>query len=532
MQHRDNPPRDDAPDDQEHFIQPAEFSFDSGQSQDQTALRNKSGNKGGNNRSTDRKSGSQLLQIAIAGGLVTALVGVFWVLPQMVEKPTIAIPEPTAGTGESTGAGAKIKASPFTDAEIAQQRREVQKVLQDILQLQDELTERRIEVWAAEEYFAARTLAEEADQIYRQRKFQQALEQYRTTRDEFQALRDSIPERIERHLSEGTAALDRGDAEAAHKAFDMVLTISEDHPRGTEGKKRAEKLPQVWEHFLAGQAAFEENTLDNARDSLQAALAIDAETQPAKVLLPKVLAAIIERDYSRAMSAGYAAISDGDFDTAKREFAKAKKLKPDASDPQIGITQAENGIVQARIDGLFSGASEFERKEQWHKAVDNYQKLIKADNSLVRAITGKARAEARAKLDDKLEELLDDPLTLSQPKRNQFARKVLADARALNAQTPRLSDQIEQLESAITQSLIPITVLLQSDASTDVTIYHVGKLGHFSEREVALKPGRYTVVGTRQGYRDVRQEIVVDPSLTAPTVTIRCAEKLNSANSG
>ncbi|MFD1215157.1 hypothetical protein [Microbulbifer celer] len=539
MQHRDNPPnkktvpgknpaREQACE-EESYIQPAEFSFGTESTED----------KAGKSRDRTRAAagtnvrGRSLLQIAIAGGMITALVGVFWVLPNMVEKPNISVKRPATDTTSAQETSApKLQKSPYSEAEITQQRRDVQKVLQDILQLQDELTERRVEVWAAEAYFAARTLAEEADGIYRQRKFMQALQQYREALDGLQEIRDSIPDRIEQHLSEGHAALDIGDAEAAHEAFDLVLTISEDHPRGTKGKARAEKLPEVWPLFTDGKVAFEENTLDEALDLLQAALAIDSETRPAKELLPKVKAAILERDYGEAMSAGYAAIAVENFEKAKKDFAKAKQLKPNASDPGIGITQANNGIAQARIDRLFAGAAKYEQQEQWHEAVKNYQKLIEIDTSLVQAITGKARAEARAKLDDRLQELLDDPLTLGQSKRNQYARKVLADARALNTSTPRLQGQIEQLESALTQSLIPITVSFQSDTSTNVTIYHVGRLGNFSEREIALKPGRYTVVGTRQGYRDVRQEIVVDPSQEAPTVTIRCAEKLNSANSG
>ena len=523
MQHRDPSSEDN------NVIQPAEFSFgeNSGSGIDTAAEKSAAG---AHSVTPDRQ---KLVQGTIAAGLLVALVGVFWVLPNMVEKPQVRVP-PAAQAPSSTadGASSNIKASPYTDAEITQQRREVQQVLQDILQLQEELTERKVEVWAAEDYFAARSLAEEADGIYRQRKFMQALEQYRQALAGLQQLRDSIPERIEQHLAQGNAALDSGDAEAALKAFELVLTISDGHPRGVTGKARAEKLPDVWKHVTRGQEAFAENDLDNAKSELEQALAMDADTASAKTLLPKVNAAILERDYSEAMSAGYAAIAEEKYDKARTLFNTARKLKPNATDPQIGIEQAENGVAQSRIDRLFASAETYEQKEQWHEAAKNYRKLVAEDASLVKALTGKARSEARAQLDDQLQELLDDPLSLGQPKRNQYARKVLADARALKADTPRIQGQIDQLETAITQSLVPITVRLQSDATTHVTIYHVGQLGNFSEREIALKPGRYTVVGTRQGYRDVRREIVVDPAGSTPVVTIQCAEKINSANNG
>lgn len=107
---------------------------------------------------------------------------------------------------------------------------------------------------------------------------------------------------------------------------------------------------------------------------------------------------------------------------------------------------------------------------------------------------------------------------------------MLADARKVNTQTPRLVQQIEDLENALTQALIPLPVRFKSDRSTSVTIYHVGRLGNFDQREIALKPGRYTAVGTRDGYRDVRREFIVKPGKPVTEVVIQCAEKVNGAN--
>ncbi|MGL6160124.1 hypothetical protein [Microbulbifer sp.] len=519
MQHRDPSPEDNG------FIQPAEFTF--GGEQPAQAEFQQARTRAAAAQKDPRSR--QILPVAVGAGLLLALVGVFWGLPQLVEKPRPQLP--AAQTADTqTGAPKKIETSPYSEAEMAKQRREVQKVLQDILILQEELEERQIDLWAGEEFSAARALAEEADGIYRQRKFMQALEKYREALAAMQALRDGIPERIEKHLAEGNEALDRGDAKAAHTAFDLVLVISEDHPRGVKGKARAEKLPEAWEHFTQGKTAFGKNDLDAARDALKKSLAVDPQTRPARELLPRVLAAITERDYSEAMSAGYAAIADENFSAAKKFFQKAQALKPQAEDPAAGLQQAANGLERQRIDQLFSRARQQEAAEEWHAAAENYRKLQAMDSSLVSAITGKARAEARAQLDDQLQELLEDPLSLSGGKRNRYARDVLADARKLDSGTPRLQGQIEQLENALTKALIPIPVRLQSDTSTSVTIYHVGRLGNFAEREITLKPGRYTAVGTREGYRDVRREFTVDPTGEPPIVVIQCAEKINGVN--
>ena len=66
--------------------------------------------------------------------------------------------------------------------------------------------------------------------------------------------------------------------------------------------------------------------------------------------------------------------------------------------------------------------------------------------------------------------------------------------------------------------------MLVSDNATDVTVYRVGRLGSFERRALQLRPGRYTIVGSRAGCRDVRKEIVLDAGM-AP-VTIRCEERI------
>ncbi|MFS1524801.1 hypothetical protein ACL7TT_11915 [Microbulbifer sp. 2304DJ12-6] len=474
--------------------------------------------------------GKSYWPISIGIVLVCALVGVFWGLPRVIDKPQLGLEHTdkvSVKTDKSVNSG---QASPYSDAEIMQQRRNVQETLQDILALKEELLERRVKVWAFGEFTAAEGLALEADGIYRKRQFLQALEKYREALQALESLRESIPDRLEKHITEGNQALEKGNRAAAADAFKLVLTISERHPRGKKGLERSDRLPLAWWNYIHGKAAYLDGNLDLAKNVLQKALAIDTETVPAKALLKKVLLEITERNYQDAMSAGYAAIAGKHYASAKKYFKQAQKLQPHAKAPGIGLTQARNGAEREEIDRLFHQARKEEDREAWHEALLSYTTLVKKDASLVAAITGKARTTARARLDDKMQDLLKDPLTLGEQKRNSMARQVLADARTLNAQTPRLQGQIKDLEHALTQAMIPLPVRFKSDRSTHVTIYHVGRLGSFDQREIALKPGRYTAVGTREGYRDVRREFIVIPGKPVTEIVIQCADKINGVN--
>jgi len=57
-------------------------------------------------------------------------------------------------------------------------------------------------------------------------------------------------------------------------------------------------------------------------------------------------------------------------------------------------------------------------------------------------------------------------------------------------------------------------------------IYRVGRIGTFQRHEVEVIPGRYAVVGTRPGYRDVRREVEILPGSTPEPVMVKCEEIL------
>jgi len=61
---------------------------------------------------------------------------------------------------------------------------------------------------------------------------------------------------------------------------------------------------------------------------------------------------------------------------------------------------------------------------------------------------------------------------------------------------------------------------------TTVKIFHVGVLGQFTSQQLELRPGTYTVVGSRPGYRDVRQTLTVKPGPQQQAVDIRCEESV------
>jgi len=61
---------------------------------------------------------------------------------------------------------------------------------------------------------------------------------------------------------------------------------------------------------------------------------------------------------------------------------------------------------------------------------------------------------------------------------------------------------------------------------TEVVMYHVGTLGSFEKKQIVLKPGRYTVVGSRAGYRDIRKIIEIDSQNKKNEFFVACRDPI------
>jgi hypothetical protein len=89
-----------------------------------------------------------------------------------------------------------------------------------------------------------------------------------------------------------------------------------------------------------------------------------------------------------------------------------------------------------------------------------------------------------------------------------------------------LEGQIAALTRLVEVASAPIPVRLTSDQITNVTLYRIGTLGAFDARDVELRPGTYTVIGSRDGYRDVRQTFTVRPGRNLPPISVVCVEPI------
>jgi hypothetical protein len=233
-----------------------------------------------------------------------------------------------------------------------------------------------------------------------------------------------------------------------------------------------------------------------------------------------------EAAFHEAMTTGLAALQAGELSAATPAFERALTLRPGSAEATEGLQRVETERQLLAIADHRERAVTHEERELWSEATAEYAAVLKLDPTIRFAQEGHERASARAALDLRLAGHLDHPDRLATDEVLEDARAVLGEAGAIQAPGPRLTGQIERLGELVRIAETPIRATLYSDGKTEVLVFRVGRLGRFERHDLDLRPGRYTVVGSRDGYRDVRRTLEVESGKPTITMTVRCEEKL------
>ena len=459
-----------------------------------------------------------------ASVLATLAVLVFFWLPSQVNRDAVraAVAEGTPTRPRTSS----VEVAPWLGAQLARQRKAAQDILANLLEEQFALEELQVDRWAAEGFAAAQAEASAGDELYRQQLFQEASEKYQAGLDAMMAVSEQVAPLFAETLQTGEGHLTDGQAAPAVQALELAVILRPDSPEANLALDRAHKLPALLELMSQADAAVETGDLDAAKELLQQARTLDPIHPRAKSQLETVQGNILRRDFNRAMSAGYQALDEKRHDDAEQRFLEARKILPGAPEAETALVQTRTERTQMQIDDLAQQAEAAGSQENWQQAVDAYQAILDTDSSVVFARAGLIQAQTRARLNESLNHAIEKPERLNDENIYRDTLALYRQAQGLEHQGPSLRKQLQDLEELLRLAIIPVPVLLRSDERTEVTVLKVGQLGTFRNRQLNLKPGTYTAVGVRKGYRDVRRQFTVAHSGDSPVVEISCTERI------
>ncbi|HEY0766793.1 MAG TPA: protein kinase [Steroidobacteraceae bacterium] len=464
------------------------------------------------------RSGAPRVLLILAGLAVAAFAAFFW-LPRYSKLPTATAPVygspaniPAAGgTVPSAGADATVR----LEADRARFDRRLAV-----------LETRGAGVWGGAEFAAAKTRAAESVGAYDAGSLALAQQRLVEASRLLDVVERAAPAAFAAQLAAGDRALAAGQQELAAQAFDLAARIQPQDERAALGQSRARRLSGVLPLLADAENAQAARQYSRAAQDYTQALTLDPKNSQARTGLARASAAFSDDSYAKATGEGFAALGAGRLDEARAAFVRARSLRPNGAEAaeglrQVDATGGERGFTAIRTRGVG-----LEAQERWEEALQLYTSALRQDRSLAFAQQGKERAAARLRLGESLQALIDRPERLTAPQVRNEAVALLQSAQEQPSPGPGLRGQLARLAALLPEFDKPVHLSLVSDSLTQVAIPSVGAFGSFARRDIELKPGHYTVVGTRDGYRDVRRDINVSPGQQAQTVNVSCSEPI------
>ena len=402
-----------------------------------------------------------------------------------------------------------------------------ERALQSWLRIQAQGQAMSVEVWAEKEYAFVLEASAKGDAGFTEERYPEAALAYEQATSLLAGILAGKEVIMEQLLRAGEHFLQEGKGEGAKGAFVRVLAAMPGNNTALEGLERAAVADTVAARVRQAEQLVLERKWTDAQIKFRQAVALDPKNKKAQSWLVKVDRAIEQQALQEAMGDFFTALGSHQYNRAEKALAKARKIHPGSQAVENGSLQLARAQKADRIKRLEQLLQESMVKEQWQQASELIEKILTTDSRASVAVQHQEKVDRRKQLDQRLESILAKPLRLQDEKPYAEAVSLLNYARTVEEPGPRFIRQQQALASLLVGMRQQVRITLSSDTLSDITIYKVGNLGMFREKELQLYPGVYTIVGRRAGYRDVRKQLSVPVnSSSLPMLTIRCEEPI------
>lgn len=466
-----------------------------------------------------------VLVLVVIGGVL--LLSYLEQKPFKTDKIAESFVEPDPQMQEEPAAPSKIQPleTVYPINRAAEKRRAEQKLAEFTL-VKNVLGEKGASAWGGKYYAEMLQLNQLADTFFIKKEYITASEKYTEAIAKATTLSGQMDQALVNLLEEGLMAMERGDGEGAQKKFIVALMIDPANDLAQHNLERVKKLENVMQLIESGKSFEEKGNLSFAHTDYQEALRLDSESKEAQKGLRRVKAQIQDEEFHQLMSEGLTAFHKNDYQHAKAKLLKAKPFRPKSHEVEDALTQVDQAIRWVRIDELRKDATKAELLENWGEALQSYLAILKIYPNVQLAAQGKERSLQQIRIEKRINFFLQNSSALESDSQLGNAVLLVHEAENIEPKGPRLTAQLKNLAQLVEAAQKPIKITIESDNLTAVAIYKVGQLGRFDVRELTLRPGIYTVVGSRDGYKDVRQKIMIKPGQEPLRINIKCTGKI------
>lgn len=469
---------------------------------------------------------SQLNMLAVLTVLAVAVA--FWFLvPRDWINPNDEF-ESTGVSGNPGGGGNRSDrevATPFKDAQQERAQEAARVIINEFTEYQDILEKNQYGTEIhLERYSTILRRANNGDRLFGERQFDEAQREYELALQEIEQLLDDMNTEFTHWFEQGEEALQQREYEKSLDAFERAQAIEPLNQQVHVKLDRVRLLPRVNELIRESARAKLKEEWVQALDYLNEVSQIDPSTRGITELREVILKQITTQDLQDALTAGHEQLSADNFDLAEQMFKDILINYPENVAAQTGLDQVGRARLAAKIEAFRVLALEKENELDMRGALKIYDEALDLDSSLQFASEGRQRVFEIISAINDMNAMLQDPHALSSDETYEEAKETLETAQSHRGH----SDVYDQLLNRFTQLVnyagTQLTVVVTSDDATEVTLTTSHRIGSFERHELLLRPGRYTLHGSRDGWVDIRKTFVVQRDMDP--ISIVCEERI------
>lgn len=275
------------------------------------------------------------------------------------------------------------------------------------------------------------------------------------------------------------------------------------------------------------------NKYSLAIQTIDEALQIDSERADAKQSKIKIINESKVYYFDQNLKNAYNALASNEFSKSLTLYNDAKSILP--SNPELPILKREIDTKKKNYDIVLytnSGDRNY-ASENWESALDAYDKALKLDPTNSNLQRKFNRTSTVKKTYDDLNKYLRNVDRLSSPNIRRNFETVIGVANNLDLKDEKkLIGLISQANETFKKYGEMVVLNLISNGETYLDIQKTRQYQPFSEENIKLYPGKYTLIAKKRGMQSSRKEINLDPGTEFLSITAICTNKCSIYETG
>lgn len=423
-----------------------------------------------------------------------------------------------------TGSSINQPGFEFSPEQIAW-REQALEALEDLMTRLQPLEEKGVQFWAEQDYAELVSTVATGEQYYGEQKFREARDIYQRALTQVISLESQTQPIFNKLLARGEGLITKKEYDEAIQPLELARLIEPGNERVSRAINTATHGKAVDRLLLKASFAIDEGQPTDALPLLQEASSLDGTRQDIFETIEYAQMLSRRIAFQSSLQTGYSALEAQKYSEAINLFKKAIALEPRNSEAANALNLAETQKLEYDLESLERQAAAAMTAEDWTQAIRLYENALNLRQDEAFAVTGLQEATFLNVKKNQMLELLAKPERLADDAVGLHAASVL-DELGTRDLPPKLSETFAKLHQSLAAYSSPVEVTLLSDSRSQVTLVRRESFSPFRQKMLQLKPGQYTLVARRSGYRDKRITFEVPVDGSPISIAIRVDEKL------